>query len=61
MSHTQTADASHPYDALTPDCVLDALNATGLWPDGRLQALGSYENRVYQACLDQPVDSCDKV
>ena len=61
MSHTQTADASHPYDALTPDCVLDALNATGLWPDGRLQALGSYENRVYQACLDQPVDGCDKV
>ena len=61
MSHTQTANASHPYDALTPDCVLDALNATGLWPDGRLQALGSYENRVYQACLDQPVDGCDKV
>ena len=61
MSHTQTANASHPYDALTPDCVLDALNVTGLWPDGRLQALGSYENRVYQACLDQPVDGCDKV
>ena len=49
---TDSADHSHPYDALTPDCVLDALSSTGLWPDGRLQALGSYENRVYQAMLD---------
>ena len=49
---TDSAAHSHPYDALTPDCVLDALSSTGLWPDGRLQALGSYENRVYQAMLD---------
>lgn len=47
-----STESSHPYDHLTPDCVLDALSGTGLWPDGRLQALGSYENRVYQACLD---------
>lgn len=52
MSTPLSADPTHPYDDLTPDCVLDALSATGLWPDGRLQALGSYENRVYQACLD---------
>lgn len=52
MDTTADTSASHPYDALTPDCVLDALSATGLWPDGRLQALGSYENRVYQAMLD---------
>ena len=44
--------SSHPYDTLTPDCVLDAVSSTGLWPDGRLQALGSYENRVYQIVLD---------
>ncbi|MBP7352838.1 serine/threonine protein kinase [Comamonas sp. UBA7528] len=47
-----TSESLHPYAHLTPDCVLDALSSTGLWPDGRLQALGSYENRVYQACLD---------
>ena len=39
---------THPYTALTPDRVLDALEAAGLEPDGRLLALNSYENRVYQ-------------
>jgi Ser/Thr protein kinase RdoA (MazF antagonist) len=38
----------HPYSALTPDCVLDALDSVGLAADGRLFALNSYENRVYQ-------------
>ncbi len=37
-----------PYAALTPDCVLDALDSVGLPCDGRLLALNSYENRVYQ-------------
>ena len=46
--------AQHPYTALTPDSVMDALSAQGLWPDGRLMALGSYENRVYRAHLDAP-------
>jgi Ser/Thr protein kinase RdoA (MazF antagonist) len=41
--------SAHPYSALTPDRVLDALESVGLEPDGRLQALGSYENRVYLA------------
>ena len=41
-------DLSHPYSALTPDCALDALDSTGLKADGRLLALNSYENRVYQ-------------
>jgi Ser/Thr protein kinase RdoA (MazF antagonist) len=33
---------------LTPDAVLDASEALGLAPDGRLFALNSYENRVYR-------------
>ena len=37
---------------LTPDVVLDALASVGLYGDGRLMALSSYENRVYQARLD---------
>ena len=49
----RTADpASHPYAALTPDCVLDALASVGLHGDGRLLALSSYENRVYQLWLE---------
>ncbi|QEA13515.1 serine/threonine protein kinase [Comamonas flocculans] len=43
---------AHAYAALTPDVVLDALAACGLQGDGRLMALGSYENRVYQVGLD---------
>jgi Ser/Thr protein kinase RdoA (MazF antagonist) len=39
---------SHPYAGLTPDVVLDALETVGVRGDGRLLALGSYENRVYQ-------------
>jgi len=53
--------ASHPYDTLTPDVVLDALASVGLYGDGRLMALSSYENRVYQAHLDEPVDGNDQV
>ena len=41
-------DTPHPYAALTPDVALDALDRTGLKADGRLLALNSYENRVYQ-------------
>jgi Ser/Thr protein kinase RdoA (MazF antagonist) len=33
--------------------MLDALAAIGLRPDGRLLALASYENRVYQAWMDE--------
>lgn len=39
----------HPFSLLTPDSVLDALDSVGLASDGRLLALNSYENRVYQA------------
>lgn len=42
----------HPYEHLTPAVVLDALEGLGLACDGRLQALSSYENRVYQAHLE---------
>jgi Ser/Thr protein kinase RdoA (MazF antagonist) len=43
---------SHPYAALTPETVLDAVGALGPRPDGRLLSLNSYENRVYQVWLD---------
>ncbi|MDD4943371.1 MAG: serine/threonine protein kinase [Rhodoferax sp.] len=47
-----TPTPSHPFQALTPDVVQDALASVGLLGDGRQMALSSYENRVYQAHLD---------
>lgn len=41
-----------PYDALTPDAVLDAMESIGLEPTGGLTALNSYENRVYQIAME---------
>jgi len=43
---------THAFAALTPDLVLDALEQVGLRGDGRLTALSSYENRVYQVQLE---------
>jgi Ser/Thr protein kinase RdoA (MazF antagonist) len=43
---------AHAYETLTPDVVLDALSDVGLAVDGRLTALSSYENRVYQVMLE---------
>src|SRR3990170_6100504 len=45
-------DRPRPYEGLTPDTVLDALESAGLRGDGRLLALNSYENRVYQVNLE---------
>ncbi len=44
--------ANPPYAELTPDRVLDALQSVELRGDGRLLALNSYENRVYQIWME---------
>lgn len=54
-------EARHPYDALMPDVVLDALASGGIHGDGRLLALSSYENRVYQVHLEDAVDGATVV
>ncbi len=41
-----------PYAGLSPELVLDAVESLGLKTDGRLQALNSYENRVYQVGIE---------
>jgi len=43
----------HPFATLTPECVLDALDSVGQFADGRLLALNSYENRVYQIGMEE--------
>ena len=40
------------YDALTPELMLDAVEERGYRCDGRLLALNSFENRVYQLWLE---------
>ncbi|MBR7889819.1 serine/threonine protein kinase [Marinomonas sp. A79] len=42
----------HPYSALTPDRILDAIEALGFHCDGRVTALNSYENRVLQVGIE---------
>jgi Ser/Thr protein kinase RdoA (MazF antagonist) len=49
MRHPTTA---HPYERLTPQLVLDALQSVGQRGDGRIVQLNSYENRVFQVMLE---------
>lgn len=42
-----------PFFSLTPDTVMDAVESLGFLSDGRIMALNSYENRVYQVGLDE--------
>jgi Ser/Thr protein kinase RdoA (MazF antagonist) len=43
----------HPYEKLTPDMVLQAVEALGYLTNGSQLALNSYENRVYQVGMDE--------
>lgn len=52
MNSMSSSEISHPYEALTPDAVLDAVEQTGVVTDGRLLSLNSYENRVYQVGIE---------
>lgn len=44
------------YHQLGPETVLNAVETTGLRCDGRLQALNSFENRVYLVGLDDQTE-----
>jgi Ser/Thr protein kinase RdoA (MazF antagonist) len=52
VSSGRAANSGHPFDHLTPQAVLDALDAVGQRGDGRLLQLNSYENRVFQVMLE---------
>lgn len=45
-------DTTTPFGDLLPDVVLAAIEALGFVTDGRLLALNSYENRVWQVGLE---------
>jgi len=44
--------STHPYSRLTPDRVIAAIESLGRRCDGRVLALNSYENRVYQVGIE---------
>ena len=46
------AASARPYQDLTPDTILAAVESAGHASDGRLLALNSYENRVYQVGIE---------
>ena len=58
-AHGSAQPNAHAFETLTPDVVLDALASVGLMGDGRLIALSSYENRVYQIHLENSVGKAD--
>ncbi len=47
------SNVEHPFATLNPDRLLAMVESVGLEPDGRLLALNSYENRVYQIGIEQ--------
>jgi len=46
------SETTASYHDLTPDLILDAVDSQGFRTDGRLLALNSYENRVYQVGIE---------
>jgi len=46
------SEQPHPFERLTPDAVMDAIEANGYRCDGHVMALNSYENRVYQVGIE---------
>jgi Ser/Thr protein kinase RdoA (MazF antagonist) len=44
--------SDHPFEKLTPDFIMDAIEAQGYACDGRYLTLNSYENRVYQIGIE---------
>ncbi|WP_409523895.1 serine/threonine protein kinase [Nitrincola sp. MINF-07-Sa-05] len=47
--------APHPFETLTPEFILAAVESVGYFCDGHILALNSYENRVYQVGIDDQV------
>ena len=52
MTNDQTTATLKPFQNLSPDTILAAVETRGFLCDGRLLALNSYENRVYQIGVD---------
>ena len=47
-----TESDAYAFERLTPDMIMGAVESCGYLSDGRLLALNSYENRVYQVGIE---------
>ncbi|SEA71784.1 Ser/Thr protein kinase RdoA involved in Cpx stress response, MazF antagonist [Desulfuromusa kysingii] len=45
-------NTKHPFEKLTPDFIMDAVESQGYHCDCRILTLNSYENRVYQVGIE---------
>ncbi|MEN8214126.1 MAG: serine/threonine protein kinase [Pseudomonadota bacterium] len=52
MGKRKLTESATPYYRLGPDAIIQAIESTGVVCDGRLLALNSYENRVYQVGIE---------
>ncbi|OPX54350.1 Ser/Thr protein kinase RdoA involved in Cpx stress response, MazF antagonist [Oceanospirillum multiglobuliferum] len=52
---TSVFNQDQPYYQLDPSRVMDAVEHLGFYCDGRIQALNSYENRVFQVGIEDAV------
>jgi Ser/Thr protein kinase RdoA (MazF antagonist) len=52
MTNAPAPDPAIPFASLSPDVIVEALEAAGFASDGRVLALGSYENRVFQVGVE---------
>lgn len=57
----RTDDTLTPYYRLDPEQLIKLVESTGLLCDGRLLALNSYENRVYQVGIEDAAPIITKV
>ena len=46
------AEQATPFAGLDPERILDAIESLGMACDGRVLALGSYENRVFRVGIE---------
>src|SRR5262245_62739792 len=49
---TRVSDDAVPYERLTPDVIIGAVESYGFETTGSILGLASYENRVYQIGID---------
>ncbi len=52
LTTIQAADATLAFQSLDPVQILDAIDSVGWHTDGRVNALNSYENRVYSVGME---------
>lgn len=53
MNRPDHSSVRQPFEQLTPDFIIDAVETMGYSCDGRVFGLNSYENRVYQIGMTQ--------